>query len=81
MTTILFGISGVICAVPYFMFGAPSPLRNLKTTNASDGTEKQTKSSFFGQMCDGINSSTECVVKGEGHGISLLLVCTKKIDH
>ena len=59
--TILFGISGIICALPQFMFGAPSPVSSdVITTNVS-GVTSANSLGFSAQICDGVNdTSSDC---------------------
>lgn len=57
--TVLFGISGIVCAFPYFIFGAPSPASSgvRNTANVTGMTSPPSSKSFTGQICDGINET------------------------
>ncbi|XP_076437485.1 solute carrier organic anion transporter family member 2A1-like [Babylonia areolata] len=55
--TIMFGVSGIFCALPYFLFGAPSPASLTEAGNVSM-TSAQPAGSFLGQLCDGVNDTS-----------------------
>ncbi|XP_076437182.1 solute carrier organic anion transporter family member 2A1-like [Babylonia areolata] len=65
--TILFGLSGILCAMPQFLFGAPSPTSSNDAGNVSSMTSSKPAGSFGGQLCDGINeTSLNCDMLKEG---------------
>ncbi|KAK7106612.1 solute carrier organic anion transporter family member 2A1-like isoform X1 [Littorina saxatilis] len=72
LVTILFGISGIMCAMPHFMFGAPSPSGgNVRGGDVSNMTSPRSFRSFSGQICDGVNdTSSECNVDVTNNGLS-----------
>lgn len=69
--TILFGVSGIVCALPYFLFGAPSPTSSdgADVSNVSAMTSGKSSGSFLGQLCDGdTEASLNCSVSTEDPG-------------
>ncbi|XP_025102752.1 solute carrier organic anion transporter family member 2B1-like [Pomacea canaliculata] len=69
--TILFGISGILCALPMFIFGAPSPSLNGTSGSATSTASK----SFYGQLCEphplgGNELLDDCEVTGVENGTS-----------
>ncbi|XP_076454928.1 solute carrier organic anion transporter family member 2A1-like [Babylonia areolata] len=56
--TLLFGLSGFVCALPHFMFGAPSPSlppTGVDPANLSGMVSAVPSRSLLGQICDGVN--------------------------
>ncbi|XP_076471762.1 solute carrier organic anion transporter family member 2A1-like [Babylonia areolata] len=67
--TILFGLSGIVCALPQFLFGAPSPASWNGAGNVSSMTSAKPSGRFEGQLCDGVNhTSLGCDVEVDGPG-------------
>ncbi|PVD27050.1 hypothetical protein C0Q70_12200 [Pomacea canaliculata] len=55
LATIFFGVSGIICALPHFLFGAPSPTVDIKTSNITGVVSSRSTKAFGGQLCDNDN--------------------------
>ncbi|XP_025102615.1 solute carrier organic anion transporter family member 2A1-like isoform X2 [Pomacea canaliculata] len=55
--TVLFGISGILCALPQFLFGAPSPSDDIVMGNVSKAASAGASQTFQGQMCDTFNTT------------------------
>ncbi|KAL8608608.1 hypothetical protein ACOMHN_002838 [Nucella lapillus] len=67
--TILFGVSGLLCSLPHFLFGASSLTSpdDAAVGNISTMTSVQPSKSMIGQLCDGKNhTSLNCDVLSEG---------------
>ncbi|KAK7491035.1 hypothetical protein BaRGS_00017731, partial [Batillaria attramentaria] len=56
--TILFGVSGIICALPHFVFGAPSYGSDVSAVNVTQMMSVRAFNTFVGQLCDGIHENT-----------------------
>ncbi|KAL8617447.1 hypothetical protein ACOMHN_025759 [Nucella lapillus] len=54
LCTVLFGVSGVLCALPQFLYGAPSP-PPASSGNSSALAAGTPSGRFRGQMCDGVS--------------------------
>ncbi|KAL8573442.1 hypothetical protein ACOMHN_032457 [Nucella lapillus] len=53
--TLLYGISGIVCALPQFLFGAPSLQDGADVNNISAVTSGRPSGRFQGQLCDGVS--------------------------
>ncbi|XP_025103096.1 solute carrier organic anion transporter family member 1B1-like [Pomacea canaliculata] len=49
--------SGILCALPQFLFGAPSPSDDIVMGNVSKAASAGASQTFQGQMCDTFNTT------------------------